>query len=257
MSLMNNHDMPMTGILLPEVNKLSREDVFSEVERFLIDIKKFIPALELIGPLMEQDKIQSNQNVLKEMDSFYLNELQKTAPYILGEKQIMLEKGLRIHQRSLYFVARLHGKVVAAVRLTPPPFELTQLIQNTAGLESLNLNFAQNYLEYSRLMTDPQIPNRGMLVSPLLLMAGLVAFRDYQAGGLIGLCRRNRESFFKKFQLTRQHIGYFSIEGRSNGTPESEYTLVHGQADQIIQSILGQVIFFKRFYKEQRDPACH
>jgi hypothetical protein len=134
--------------------------------------------------------------VLKKELADFRNHQFQNAPYLLSDTQNEIETKLKIDNRSFHFVARKKTsyEIVGTVRLTPYPFELSELLQNSR----INFTELKNKLEISRLVTDPSVRDVG---KKLLLFAGIHAMEQASHDGFIAICQKEKMGLFKKFGM--------------------------------------------------------
>ena len=93
---------------------------------------------------------------------------------------------------------KFQGNVVAYVRLTPAGFELSTLGQSWSAIS----RHYDDYIEFNRLVADPNIPKRGYFGRLLLLYVGLWLFERSNYKGIVAICRPERIEFLNSFGLS-------------------------------------------------------
>ncbi len=157
------------------------------------------------------------------------------APYLFEKTQNDIEELLQLDERSQHFVLIQDEKIIAYIRLTPAPFELSALLPlNTHYKTDLN-----NYYEFSRFATDNSLTNKRFYALLLLLKAGHWLFSKKNAEGIVGICKSNRLSYFKHFHLLAQNQDAFSIDSR-----HGEYFYILGKKQHVLYSI-SRMLFSK------------
>ncbi len=157
--------------------------------------------------------------VIDEIQQFRQEEYTRTAKYLTEDFQESLEKRLKIDEKSFHFFARYQGKIIASLRITPPPFEMTEL---STELKNAVLQH-KNYLEIGRLLVKDGYQKAG-LGKKILFQAMLFSyFSDYE--GFIAICREHRRKEFERFGMkpyqrqkfilpSRQSAHYYFLTGR-------------------------------------------
>jgi hypothetical protein len=119
-------------------------------------------------------------------------------PYLLEKHQLEIERKLSLDERSFQVIARKKSNdlMVGSLRLTPYPFELTELSQH---LDWSKAEYSKN-LEIGRLLTDPTVRNVG---KKILILAGIHASEKTNGyNGFIGISRTQNISYFKKYGMS-------------------------------------------------------
>jgi hypothetical protein len=158
---------------------------------------------------------------------------QKRAPYLEAGFQITLEKRLKIDERSLHFAIENNGEIVACVRTTPPPFELSELASEFAR----NAEDYQDYYEFGRLCTDTTLERKGFFAGLLVVRASQYLFSHEHAKGILGICKLDRVSYMQKLGL---HVNPESIRLRERN---SDYQFIHASKDELI------AYYFRRVFR--------
>jgi hypothetical protein len=180
--------------------------------------------LQVRGPLFHtrpEDAIW-----LHRMASFRTAEHLHSAPYLLAPAQSLREQSLQLDERSAHFLVTEGSRVVAAVRLTTPPFESESLAPAARSLCAQ----LSGYSELSRLVTSGSFCRRARSARLLLLKAGLWLFRETPARGFFGICRPSRETFFVRFGA--RVCATFPIAERAG-----DYRFIVGDREQVLRRI--------------------
>lgn len=137
-----------------------------------------------------------SQLILQEIKTFREKQYSDKYPYLLAPLQLQIESKLALDERSYQVIARrkTNGAIIGSLRLTPFPFELTELndqyIWNTA-------EFCQK-LEIGRLITDPTVRNVG---KKIMILAGIHSSENTHFEGFIGVSRSEKISYFQNFGM--------------------------------------------------------
>lgn len=183
-------------------------------------VQTTIETIQELRQLLSVEHIDLNidpENLLyKEVRRHRIKYYQKHAPHLLHSKEQMKECSIDKVSKILVCVCR--GKILASLRLTARPFELEENYQ-----QHFDFSIYKNYLEVGRLVTDPDLDQIQLvlLVRYLLSVAGLKAFTELGAEGLIAICRPFRYSLFSKFGMHKcsevysnlRKIHYFLLVG--------------------------------------------
>jgi hypothetical protein len=135
-------------------------------------------------------------NILQEVQDFRKKHYTDRFPYLLSPLQAQIESKLQLDERSYQVVGRskANGKIVGSLRLTPYPFELTELNDQY----HLSKEEYGEKLEIGRLVIDPQFHNVG---KKLMILAGIHSSEKTKFEGFIGVSRTEKISYFKNFGM--------------------------------------------------------
>lgn len=151
-------------------------------------------------------------------------------PYLLSEEQQQLESRLRLDARSTHFVAMQGEEIVAALRVTSSPFELTELVPELKEVVPALAGFA----EFSRLIHDKSV--RGVLGVRLMGEACLWAV-DQGFEGIVGLCQHGPRQLFERYGLRPFEDREYRVPSRSEGC----YSLMLGRWPEILETTVRYV----------------
>jgi hypothetical protein len=154
------------------------------------------------------------------------------APYLEQPEQLEIEKRLRLDERSLHFALERNGAIIACVRITPAPFEFSELSSQFAGRSA---EFS-GYYEFGRLCTDIALERKGFYAGMLVVKAARHIFMSDCAEGIVAVCRSERIAYMQKLGLDADPMSAF-IPARA-----SEYRLVHASKERLIR------FYFDLFY---------
>ncbi len=147
---------------------------------------------------------------LQEVSSFRSRHYEQSCPYLLSTSQAEIESKLLLDERSYHVIARskLSGEIVGALRLTPAPFELSELFD----ISSLQEADYINKLEIGRLITNSSVRNVG---KKMMMLAGIFSSENTTHNGFFGTCRAEKMTYFEKFgmKIVSQEV---SLRGRPN-----------------------------------------
>ncbi len=190
-------------------------------------------SLEFIGP--ETISSSSTQDLITFRDGI----LSKTAPYLYDEEGLENEALGEFDQRSFHFGVKFQGNVVAYVRLTPAGFELSTLGQSWSAIS----RHYDDYIEFNRLVADPNIPKRGYFGRLLLLYVGLWLFERSNYKGIVAICRPERIEFLNSFGLS-------SVTGLTTYLPKRKenYQMLIGSRKEILTTILKKYLTDNRMF---------
>lgn len=132
--------------------------------------------------------------LIEEINHFRAKLYSRKMPYLLAPTQIQIEEKLTIDQRSFHILARrkTDGAIVGCLRLTPFPFELTELYEDTTYTDY------QDQLEIGRLVTDPSVRNVG---KKIMILAGIHAVENTNYKGFVGVVRAEKIRYFENFGM--------------------------------------------------------
>lgn len=177
------------------------------------------PSLEILGPI----EVTADSELLQEITLFRERIYGKEAAHLLSSHQEAIERRMRIDVRSLHFVARHEGEILATVRVCPPPFELGRLSPKLR----LAVRSFKNYAELGRLVVGPNSRGRGV-GKKLLYLATLTTMEKYS--GFIAICRPKRAEEFRRFGMTAYRNQNFDIPSR----PDAKYKLMWADWKRIV-----------------------
>lgn len=136
-----------------------------------------------------------NPLLIKEIETFRARLYNRKAPYLLAPTQIEIEKKLSLDERSYQVIARRksNGELVGTLRLTPYPFEVTELT-------TIDFNQPEylDKLEIGRLLTDPSVRNVG---KKIMILGGIHIVENTDFKGFLGVVRAEKIKYFKNFGM--------------------------------------------------------
>lgn len=182
----------------------------------------------LEGPLLGSTLSQEQKEALHD---FRKRVLCSKNAHLASDYQIELEKRYQIDERSFHFIATKNGKVRAAIRLTPRPFESEALLENRAEIQ---IQIKENSIEFNRLQVEMGDDSKG-LGRALMLLAGCRAYYDLGVHNFYAICRGKTVEKFFKFGFEIQSNAHFALESR----PGSEYAVITGNATRVAMHLLN------------------
>ena len=194
---------------------------------------KSFSKIRILGPVTEESENYSR------IIAFRSEQNKQRAPYLEEAYQTELESRLRIDERSLHFAIERAGKIVACVRATPLPFELS----------ALNSEFAESaekypdYYEFGRLCTDITLERKGFYAGMLVVCASQYLFSHELARGILGICKIDRSLYMQKLGL-RINPKAVRLAERN-----SDYQFIHASKDELIAYYFNRL--FKIFSRNQ------
>jgi hypothetical protein len=150
------------------------------------------------------------------------------APYLNEPNQLKIEEELQIDERSLHFALEYEGQIIACVRATPRPFELSKLSYKLDKAGDL----FQNYYEFSRLCTNTKVGRRALYASLLVIKAAAFIFSNRLAEGILGICRADRMAYMKHLGLQSDEL-VVHLEAR-NGN----YQFIRASKEELLKFYL-------------------
>lgn len=197
-------------------------------------VKSFLKrqrSLEFIGPL------NFDSHETQELIAFRNGILINSAPYLFEQSALDSEAIGNFDPRSFHFGVKFKGKISAYVRLTPAGFELSSL-SHTWSVVSKKYT---DYIEFNRLVADPNVPKRGYFGRLLLLYVGLWLFEHSNYQGIVAICRPERMNFLNSFGLA-------SVTGLTTYLPDrgESYQMLIGSRKEILTTI------FKKYLTDNR-----
>jgi hypothetical protein len=148
--------------------------------------------------------------------------------YLRSEEVIQIIGALTIEERSAHFVVRQEGAIVAILRATPYPFELSRSTEQLRD-EALSLS---SYLEFSRLYVRQSAMAR-VWVGPMLLASAAEWAILNGFEGLVALSKMPQKRLYERFGLRPRWRESLVIPMRQNG----EYWLMRGRWSEMYNSI--------------------
>jgi hypothetical protein len=144
---------------------------------------------------------------------------QKTNQYMLNE----LTSGTDSYDaRSSIYAAWIGDVAVATIRLTPFPFETMKYINEEKLMQFLGHDYKETYLEWSRLLVDPDTKNI-QIMPALLIYAGMKALTNSHYKRYFGYTKPLVRRLMQKFCIENDMLE-FSIPSRNN----NKYLLLKG-----------------------------
>ncbi len=162
----------------------------------------------------------TSQEDLEKVGQFRLKAYEFKKPYMVNALD---SKGLDIlDNSSKVFAAWINNQVVATVRLSHFPFESSDLIDPQILQEFLGQDYQNQYLEWSRLLINPEIKSTALLPS-LIYFAGMHILKidgyPYYFGYSTPIVRK----LFSRFGISSRQVN-FTIPSRG----EHKYYLLKG-----------------------------
>lgn len=136
-----------------------------------------------------------NPLLIQEIETFRARLYHRKAPYLLSPTQNEIEKRLTLDERSYQVIARrkTNGELVGALRLTPYPFEVTEL----SSIDFQKPEYLDK-LEIGRLLTDPSVRNVG---KKIMILGGIHIVENTNFKGFLGVVRAEKIKYFKNFGM--------------------------------------------------------
>lgn len=185
---------------------------------------------EIFGPI-SGNQLSGEQK--SELLLFRERALSPKSTHLLSPFQVELEERLKIDERSFHFFATKNGRMRAAIRLTPRPFEIEGLLENNPDVK---LQICERAVEFNRLQVEMGPDSKG-LGRALMLLSGCRAYYDLKLENFYAICRGKTVEKFFKFGFELQSNGSFSIPSR----PGSDYALITGNATRVAESLLQNI----------------
>jgi hypothetical protein len=202
---------------------------------------KSFSKIRIHGPIVEGSELYSR------IIAFRSEQNKQRAPYLEETYQTELETRLGIDERSLHFAIERDGKIVACVRATPLPFELSAL----ANEFSENAKKFQDYYEFGRLCTDLSLERKGFYAGMLVVRASQYLFSQELAKGILGICKIDRVPYMQKLGL--------QVNPKPVHLPERKghYQFIHASKDELIAYYFNRLfrVFSKNRVVEPTTPA--
>lgn len=182
--------------------------------------------LDLLNPQLKLDCFKFDDESYSPLYSQVLANRRKYyrihAPHLLDENELRREK--EIDARSFIISVRSNNSVIASLRLTPHPYELSD-----HDVHQFDFRQFADFLEIGRLVIDPDmaLSSSALLVRYMLCGTGLIAFSKLGSPGFVAICRPYRLQIFTKFGLNR-HFDIFSAQRKIH------YCFLSGTADAIL-----------------------
>ncbi len=159
--------------------------------------------------------------------------------HLINNGQYLIEKKMRIDERSFHFVAFAGDHIVGCVRLTPAPFELSSLHPE---VKKLNHKYEYGgYLEISRLICASDRLPRSRVGERLLLSAGKWALVSNRRKGLFAITRGNNHRKFSKYGFCIQNDQPFSVATRAG----AGYNIISATFRDITANVVKNLISVK------------
>ena len=196
---------------------------------------------KIVGPIFHEE--HAGSKLWQRMLDFRKKNTEARAPYLYSKEQKAIDKELQIDERSAHFVIATENEIMAYLRLTPRPFELSKLDPKWIDAEKR----FDDFYELSRLATTPKIKSRALYARLLLLGSGLWLFNHTDCQGIIAVCREDKLKYFSQFGL-RAFFHYKSyLEAR-----ESYYHIISANKERIFLKVIND--FIKRRSKKIFRP---
>lgn len=155
----------------------------------------------------------------KKIIALRLKLYEQSNPYLLDALQNGTDD---LESRSVVYAAWIDHEIVATIRLTPHPYETTQFIAAEKLAQFLGENYQHQYLEWSRLLVDPNA--RNLRVMPALLVyAGMKVLTSTQYTQYFGFTKPIVRKLMRKFSIENESLS-FTIPERENNS----YLLLKG-----------------------------
>ena len=180
--------------------------------------------------LVREKNVEQQQNTLRFSEVKTEDEWLKVISLrlkVYGEKnQYMLNEltsGTDEHEsRSSVYAAWLNDIPIATIRLTPYPFETMKYMEENKLVQFLGNDYRDNYLEWSRLLVDPDI--KIIRIMPALVVyAGIKAITNSPYKKYFGFTKPIVRKLMRKFCIASDTLE-FSIPARDN----NKYLLLKG-----------------------------
>lgn len=133
------------------------------------------------------------------------------------------------YTRSFYFWLEQNAQVVAALRITPYPFEINTAVDDAyqVGVEY------DQYIELSRLVVTAGADSR--LVTLKLMAAACQHILNGKHAGIVAMCRFAQRRLFERVGLRAIHQTSIRLEKRNSG----EYWLMAGSIEDICSTVVA------------------
>ena len=182
-----------------------------------------------------------SQKELEKIELFRRQMYQLKHRYLIPSNKIEIEREREIDKRSYHLIVYgSNQEIVASVRMTPYPFEITSVLG-----ESKTKDY-DRYLEISRLIC--RNPKSG-IGNKLLIRAGLFAIRNKNYDGLVAICKSEKINLFQSFGLKTIHR--FKYECRGN----TEYHFICSSflnvSQATLKKLLGKLSIQRLFIKNK------
>lgn len=152
---------------------------------------------KVLGPLYLD--VDSDRAIVERALAFRRAQNLVRAPYLESIAQREVEQRLRLDERSAHFVALQGEEIVATLRMTPAPFEISEIIAERT-LESKG-DF-DDYVEVGRLCTDVHLQQKARVARQITLTAILWQIERLSCRGALALCKQDKVKLFRRFGLT-------------------------------------------------------
>jgi len=195
--------------------------------KILIELSRVVhndDGVHVHGPLTVD---VDGRGFLNEVHALRRRGYERSAPHLLADFQNQIEKKMAIDEASAHFYARAGGQIVASLRLTRPPFEMSELSPNIREV----VNSLTGYLEIGRLIVDDNL--RGQGLGKKVLYQAMIWAYSCEYRGFIAICRRQRAQEFHRLGMRRWNREPFSIASR----PDGEYYLMTGELPAILSRL--------------------
>ncbi len=185
-----------------------------------------------------------SSHLLLQINNFRERNYSRKCPYLLAPEQSEIEARLALDERSYQFIARRKstGEIVGNLRLTPYPFELTELSDHMIWDQPAYLK----HLEIGRLLTDPSVRDVG---KKILILAGIHASETSNYKGFIGVSRVESISYFKRFGMSPLS-GQVNLKGRPK-----KYFIIHSDFKtmrlNVMKNYVSRLMTLPFFTKEK------
>jgi len=201
---------------------------------------KTFPKLRVLGPLTPTSADYAR--VLE----FRMEWHKKDAPYLMDATQLEIEQTLQLDERSLHFALESDGAIIACVRATPPPLELSALSEEFC----VRAAAYSGYYEFSRLCTNRSLGRKALYASMLVVKAAQYLFSNQLAKGIVGICRDSRVTYMKRLGL---HSDGFPVwlEAR-----QGNYELLYASKYELLNFYLARLgeVLNERPREALREP---
>lgn len=179
------------------MRSIDSEPMNSPLHSTLQVIQSTLSNLDAILTIKILDLHQCSQSEYEAIRTNRAKYYKQHAPHLLTEDEQATEYS--VDQKSLIFYIQNGTEVLASLRITARPFELESMTHGHFDFSKYD-----KYFEIGRLVTDPELDvlTSALIIKYLMCTAGLKAFSELGAAGLVAICRPFRKSLFNKFGLS-------------------------------------------------------
>lgn len=181
------------------------------------------------------------ESFLQELAVFRMEAYGKRLPHLAEKFTVLVDSENSLDLRSIHVVARARhlwsgtGKIVAAVRFTPAPFEMEGFLEIEEPMRS---DLEKETLEIGRLISNTRIPFVGRR---LLFIGGEYVWSQTRFRALVAICRAERLPLFQSFGLKPISEPFWFDERQGH------YSVIWGELKSVISTVRSS---FKKRVRE-------